>query len=151
MLGAAERDFRGMVGDVDALVSSMRALVDQHEALRGRFEQLEREHAELQRNCAAPVERANEETAEALAELRAAYEALLVEFDARNQTLRELRTEHDVLVHERKEVAAELAVILRFLRTGGEAVVLGPGPELMPIGATDGQRTSAFTAEVDRP
>jgi chromosome segregation ATPase len=152
MLGAGERDFRGMVSDVDALVSSMRALGDQHEALRGRFEQLEREHTELQRNCTEPVERANEETSEALAELRGAYQALLVEFEARNQTLRELRAEHGVLLHEREEVAAELAVILRFLRTSGEVVVLdAPARNWMPIGATDRQPTSAFTAGVDRP
>jgi chromosome segregation ATPase len=126
-VGVEERDFRGIVSDVDTLVSSMRALVDQHEALRGRFEQLEREHAELQRSCPERVVTANEETAEALAELRTAYQALLVEFEAQNQTLRELRAEHDILLHERREVAAELAVILRALRTGGEAVVLG-GP-----------------------
>ncbi len=81
-----------VIGQVSAFVNAMKDLTEQHEQLRERFERLEREQEEL-RGREAAARRESEEAAEALAELRAAYEALLTEHETCSRTLHRLHEE----------------------------------------------------------
>jgi len=112
-----------VIGQVSAFVNAMKHLTEQHEQLRERFERLEREHAELREQEAA-ARRESEEMAEALAELRAAYEALLTEHETCSRTLHRLHEERSELLEGRRQMAEELGAVIGSLRSSRAPVAL---------------------------
>ena len=102
-----------VIGQVTTFVNAMRDLTEQHEQLRERFE---REQEELREREAA-ARRESEEAAEALAELRAAYEALLTEHETCSRTLHRLREERSELLEGRRQMAEELGAVIGSLRS----------------------------------
>jgi len=112
-----------VIGQVSAFVNAMRDLTEQHEQLRERFERLEREREELREREAA-ARRESEEAAEALAELRAAYEALLTEHETCSRTLHRLHEERSELLEGRRQMAEELGAVIGSLRSSRAPVAL---------------------------
>jgi HAMP domain-containing protein len=92
------------------------------EPLAGESGRLERA-AILESEAAA--RRESEESAEALAELRCAYEALLAEHESAHRTVQTLNAERATLLEERRQMAAELGALVGSLRTGKESVAVG--------------------------
>ena len=111
-----------VIGQVTTFVNAMRDLTEQHEQLRERFERLEREQQELREREAA-ARRDSEEAAEALAELRAAYEALLTEHETCSRTLHRLHEERSELLEGRRQMAEELGAVIGSLRSSWAFVV----------------------------
>lgn len=105
-----------VIGEVDALVSRMKQLVEQYEQLREKFERLDREHREL-RESEARIRGEHEEAAEALAELRAAYGALLAEYEIKTRALDEVGDDRNTLLREREETARDIRKVLDCLRS----------------------------------
>ncbi len=108
-----------VITQVSAFVNAMKDLTEQKEQLEARVERLERERDELREREAA-VRRESEETAEVLAELRGAYEALLIEHEGCSRTLLRLREERPVLFEGRRRAAEELGVVISPLKSGQE-------------------------------
>jgi chromosome segregation ATPase len=105
-----------VIAQVSAFVNAMKDLTEQNEELQARVEGLERERDELREREAA-VRREGEETAEVLAELRGAYEALLVEHENCGRTLLRLREERTVLFEGRRRAPEELGAVMSPLKS----------------------------------
>ena len=110
---------RRAVQDLDALVKSLAELRDAHEQLQLRCEQGEREYG-LLRETETNLRRENAELGEALAELRSAYDALLVEYEIRGEAFRKLDEVRGGLLQERNHVADRLQTVCQRL-TGAPA------------------------------
>jgi len=105
---------RRAVEDLDAVVKSLAELRDAHEQLQLRCDHVEREYA-LLRETETNVRRENAEMGEALAELRSAYDALLVEYEIRVEAFRKLDEIHGGLLQERDQVADRLQAVCQRL------------------------------------
>jgi chromosome segregation ATPase len=117
-----------VTGQVSAFVNSLKELTERHEELRERFERLEREQEALRQREAAAT-RESDESAEALAELRAAYDALLTEHESTRQALHKLSEERTALLEERRQMAEEIGALSGALRTSQGPVTLGATAE----------------------
>jgi chromosome segregation ATPase len=115
-----------VIAQVTTFLYWTKELTERHEQLRERFDRLEREQDEL-RQREAVARRESEETAEALAELRGAYEALLAAHETNRQTLQRLDDERAVLLDERRQMAEELGAVIGSLRTSRPHLTLGAG------------------------
>jgi chromosome segregation ATPase len=104
-----------MIGDMDVLVAGMKQALDQYDQLRERFDQLNREHQQV-REGEERLRAEREEATEALAELRAAYEALLVQYENNSQALCKLGEERDTLLRAREEIVGGIRTALDSLR-----------------------------------
>lgn len=105
---------RQMANHAGALISLVEELAGEREQLHLRCERFECERDEL-RESETAVRREREETAEALAELRCAYEALLQEYEASQRALHEAGARHEALLRERTHAAERLEAILNRL------------------------------------
>src|SRR5262249_53576267 len=108
---------------VSDFVKTMNELMAKHEDLQLRFAQLEREHEEV-RHREKTARREAEETAEALGELRLAYEALIIEHEVGTQAFQKLQEDHDTLLEGQRQIAEELGAVMSSLRTSPRSVVL---------------------------
>lgn len=105
---------RQMANHAGALISLVVELAGEREQLYLRCERFECERDEL-RESETAVRREREEAAEALAELRCAYEALLQEYEASQRALHEAGARHEALLRERTHAAERLEAILNRL------------------------------------
>ena len=105
---------RRMANHAGALISLVEELASEREQLHLCCERLERERGEL-REAETVACREREEAAEALAELRCAYEALLQEYEASQRALHEAGARHEALLRERTHAAERLEAILNRL------------------------------------
>lgn len=106
---------RALRGRIDALLASMEAATRSWDELGARWAGLEREGAEL-REAAQSLRRERDETEEALGELRVAYEALLVQYEAGQRAVDQLAAERDGLRAELAQAAEQLEQLIRALR-----------------------------------
>lgn len=104
-----------VIAQVSAFVNAMKDMTEQNEQLQERAEQLEREREELHEREAA-ARRETEEMAEVLAELRGAYEALLIEHEACSRTVHSLSEERTDRFEGRRQMAEDLGVGIGPLR-----------------------------------
>jgi chromosome segregation ATPase len=112
--GSVVETARQMATRVGVLAGSVERLAREREQLRLECERLERECGEL-RESETVVRRERDETAETLAELRCAYEALLQEFEAGRQELDAVAARHQALLRDRADAADRLEALVHRL------------------------------------
>lgn len=100
-----------VIGQVTAFVQAMNDLMEKHENLQVRFERLEQECEDVRKREEA-ARRDAEDAAEALAKLRLAHEALIIEHEIGRGVLHERQEAHDAGRdgEETAEALAELRV-----------------------------------------
>ncbi len=101
---------------IDELTALVKSLEEQAVEPTPPDPDLEREYQRLLESDAR-LRREVNELSEALAELRAAYDALLGQYEASARTTRELEQAHAALVEDRAQAAGQLAAIIARLRS----------------------------------
>src|SRR5436190_7150032 len=107
-----------VIGHASAFIRAMIDLMEKHEELQVRFERLEQEHVGARQREEAERREA-EETAEALAKQRLAYEALIIEHEVGRGAFHKLQGEQDVGGDAEETVEA-----LAELRSAYEALII---------------------------
>ena len=105
-----------VIGQMTAFVRAMTDLMEKYEDLKLQFERLEQEHEEVCRREEAARREAHE-TADTLAKLRLAYEALIIEHEVGKGAFQD---QEDDKSHEGEEAAEALAE----LRLAYEALIV---------------------------
>lgn len=118
-----------VIDRIGTYVTALRNLMEEHEQLRGRFERLERDYGALQEQEAA-ARRDLAESAEALAELRGAYEALLVEHEQRSRAVRGLEEERAAILDGLQQIEGGLGGVIGPLRSRREPVLRAAADEV---------------------
>jgi len=96
-------------------LQTARRVIDELATLARSLEERSTEYDAMVEN-EARFRREAQETAEALAELRAAYDALLGQYEAKVHSLRELERTNSVLVDERDQATDGLQAVIQRLR-----------------------------------
>lgn len=104
-----------MMGDVSGLVSRMQQVAEQFEQLREQYAKLDRTHQDL-REREQRLREEGDEAAESLAEARAAYKALLAEYEAKTEILQRVGGDREGLLREREDTARDIRRTLELLR-----------------------------------
>jgi len=112
-----------VIDQVSTFVKAMNYLMEKHEDLQQRFARLEREHEEVRQREEA-ARREAEETTEALAELRSAYEALIIEHEVGTRAFAKLQEDLDILVEGRRQIVEGFGAVMSSRRTSSRSVAM---------------------------